>query len=60
LDEALNQLAAKKLLYSQIFECRFFGGLNIQETADYLKVSHATVERGYAFAKAWLHRFMSA
>jgi RNA polymerase sigma-70 factor (ECF subfamily) len=60
LDEALNQLAAKKLLYSQIFECRFFGGLNIQETADHLKVSHATVERGYAFARAWLNRFMSA
>lgn len=59
LDEALNQLAAIKLSYSQIFECRFFGGLSIEETADYLKVSHATVERGYTFARAWLNRYLS-
>ena len=59
LDEALNQLAGKNSLYSRIFECRFFGGLSIQETADCLKVSHATVERGYTFSRAWLHRYMS-
>lgn len=59
LDEALNQLAAIKLSYSQIFECRFFGGLTIDETADYLKLSHATVERGYTFARAWLNRHLS-
>ena len=58
LDEALGKLAEKKLLYSQIFECRFFVGLSIQETADCLKVSHATVERGYTFSRAWLHRYM--
>ena len=59
LDEALNQLATIKLSYSQIFECRFFGGLTIEETADYLKLSHATVERGYTFARAWLNRYLS-
>jgi RNA polymerase sigma factor (TIGR02999 family) len=59
LDEAMNKLAENKLLYSQIFECRFFGGLTIEETAEYLKVSPATVERGYAFARAWLQRYLS-
>jgi RNA polymerase sigma factor (TIGR02999 family) len=59
LDDALNQLASIKLLHSQIFECRVFGGLTIEETADYLKVSHATVERGYTFARAWLNRYLS-
>ncbi|HVG19515.1 MAG TPA: sigma-70 family RNA polymerase sigma factor [Blastocatellia bacterium] len=59
LDEALNQLATIKQSYSQIFECRFFGGLTIDETADYLKMSHATVERGYTFARAWLNRYLS-
>jgi RNA polymerase sigma-70 factor (ECF subfamily) len=58
LDEALDELAANKLLYSQIFECRFFGGLTISETAEHLKVSPATVERGYTFARAWLHRHL--
>ena len=53
LDEALNQLATVKQSYSQIFECRFFGGLTIEETAEHLKLSHATVERGYTFARAW-------
>jgi RNA polymerase sigma-70 factor (ECF subfamily) len=60
LDEALNQLATIKQSYSQIFECRFFGGLTIDETADYLKMSHATVERGYTFARAWLNRYLSS
>lgn len=59
LDEALNQLAAIKLSYSQILECRIFGGLTIEETADHLKLSHATVERGYSFARAWLNRYLS-
>jgi RNA polymerase sigma-70 factor (ECF subfamily) len=59
LDEALDRLATIKQLHGEVFECRFFGGLTIEETADYLKVSHATVERSYSFARAWLNRYIS-
>jgi DNA-directed RNA polymerase specialized sigma24 family protein len=36
-------------------ECRFFGGLNIDETAEALGVSPATVSRDWTIARAWLH-----
>lgn len=54
LDDALKELAAIKPQHSQIVELRFFGGLSIEETAAALGVSHATVERGWTFARAWL------
>jgi RNA polymerase sigma factor (TIGR02999 family) len=54
LDDALQELAAIKPQHSKIVELRFFGGLSIEETAQVLGVSHATVERGWAFARAWL------
>jgi predicted DNA-binding protein (UPF0251 family) len=38
---------------------RFFGGLTIEETAEVMKVSHATIEREWTMAKAWLHRELS-
>jgi DNA-directed RNA polymerase specialized sigma24 family protein len=41
-------------------ELRFFAGLNIDETAEALGVSAATVEREWAMARAWLHRRLSA
>jgi len=56
LDEALNELALLKPRHSQIVEMRFFAGLTIEETAEALSVSHATVERDWSFARAWLHR----
>jgi RNA polymerase sigma factor (TIGR02999 family) len=58
LDEALRRLEAVSARQSQIVECRFFGGMTIQETATALDVSTATVSRGWAMAKAWLHREM--
>jgi len=58
LNDALNDLAAIKPLHSQIVELRFFGGLTIEETAEVLGLSHATVERNWHFARAWLRREM--
>ena len=56
LDEALDRLAAIHAQYSQIVELRFFGGLTIDETADALHISPATVKRDWAWAKAWLYQ----
>jgi RNA polymerase sigma factor (TIGR02999 family) len=56
LDEALDRLAALDPQHSRIVELRFFGGLTIEETAEALGVSSATVERNWNLARAWLHR----
>jgi RNA polymerase sigma factor (TIGR02999 family) len=56
LDDALHALAKVHARSSRVVECRFFGGLDIKETADALSVSPATVERDWAFASAWLRR----
>jgi len=56
LDHALNKLATLEPRHSQIIEMRFFAGLTIEETALALGVSHATVERDWNLARAWLFR----
>ena len=56
LDDALTRLEAVNARQSRIVECRFFGGMTIDETAAALSVSPATVKRGWAMAQAWLHR----
>jgi RNA polymerase sigma factor (TIGR02999 family) len=56
LDLALQKLEAIKPQHSRIIELRFFGGLSIRETAQVLGISHATVERDWTFARAWLRR----
>ncbi|HEX9422922.1 MAG TPA: sigma-70 family RNA polymerase sigma factor [Pyrinomonadaceae bacterium] len=56
LDEALVSLAEMDPRRSQVVELRFFGGLNIEETAEILKVSPTTVERDWTTAKAWLYQ----
>ena len=58
LDDALNELAAVKPDHARIIELRFFGGLTIEETAEAMGLSHATVERDWAFARAWLRSEM--
>jgi RNA polymerase sigma-70 factor (ECF subfamily) len=60
LDEALNALAAIDERKSRVVELRFFGGLNIEETAEVLKVSPDTVMRDWRLAKVWLLRELSA
>lgn len=56
LDEALTRLSALNDRQSRIVECRFYGGMSIDETADALGVSPATVKREWATARAWLNR----
>jgi RNA polymerase sigma factor (TIGR02999 family) len=56
LDEALSGLAALDARQARIVEIRFFGGLTIEETAEVLGLSPATVKRDWSTAKAWLHR----
>jgi RNA polymerase sigma factor (TIGR02999 family) len=54
LDEALERLEAVDPRRSQILEHRYFGGLSLEETAEVLGVSLATVKRDLRFARAWL------
>src|SRR4051794_14099058 len=56
LDEALKRLATKDFELERIVELRFFCGLDVQETSEVLGISKSTVKRGWATAKAWLHR----
>lgn len=59
LDEALNDLSRSSPQHARVVELRYFGGLTIEETAKVLNVSHATVERDWAFARAWLKKELS-
>ena len=60
LDAALVKLAGIDERKSRIVEVRFFGGLGIEEAAKVLGISHATVEREWRFARAWLHKEISS
>ena len=59
LDDALERLAALSPQQARVVELRYFGGLSIEETAEVLGVSTMTVKRGWAMARAWLHRELS-
>ena len=56
LDSALERLAALDPEQARIVELRFFGGLTVEETAEQLDVSPATVKRHWTVARAWLAR----
>jgi RNA polymerase sigma factor (TIGR02999 family) len=56
LDEALERLAALDNRLSRVVECRFFGGLNEEETAEALGVTSRTVRRDWIKARGWLHQ----
>jgi RNA polymerase sigma factor (TIGR02999 family) len=58
LDAALTRLAQLDAELARLVELRFFGGLSIEETAEVLGVSAATVKRRWATARAWLKREM--
>jgi RNA polymerase sigma factor (TIGR02999 family) len=60
LDEALERLSALDERQARVVELRFFGGLNVEETAEVLKISPATVKREWSMAKAWLHAELTA
>ena len=60
LDEALKELARMDPRKAQVVELRYFGGLNVEETAEVLSISAPTVMRDWSSAKAWLYRELSA
>ena len=56
LDDALEKLAALDPRQAKVIELRFFGGLNVEETAEALGVSKRTIEGDWTMARAWLRR----
>jgi RNA polymerase sigma factor (TIGR02999 family) len=56
LDEALGRLAEINERQARVVECRYFGGMNIEDTAAALDMSAATVKRDWTLARAWLNR----
>jgi RNA polymerase sigma factor (TIGR02999 family) len=60
LDQALQGLEALDARQARIVELRFFGGLTLEETAELLEISPATVKRDWTLAKIWLRRELSA
>ena len=59
LDEALHRLTALDPRQGQLVELRFFGGLSIEETAEVMKLSPATIKREWSSARAWLRHELS-
>jgi RNA polymerase sigma factor (TIGR02999 family) len=60
LDEALTRLAALDSELARIVELRYFGGLTVEETAEAVGSSPATVKRQWVIARAWLKRAMES
>ena len=60
LDEALTRLAELNPEHSRLVELRYFAGLSIEETAEVLGVSPATVKRQWQVVRAWLRRELTA
>jgi RNA polymerase sigma factor (TIGR02999 family) len=56
LDEALNKLAAQDARQARVVELRYFSGLSLEETAEALHISRATVASDWNMAKVWLYR----
>lgn len=56
LDDALQRLTSLNERHARIVECRFYGGMSVEETADALGISPATVKRDWTLARAWLNR----
>jgi RNA polymerase sigma factor (TIGR02999 family) len=56
LDEALTALARFDSVQSRIVELRYFGGMTIEQTAEVMKLSPATIKREWSMARAWLHQ----
>ena len=60
LDESLRELEQVGTRQARVVECRFFGGLSVEDTAAVLGVSPRTVKRDWTFARAWLRRQMNS
>jgi RNA polymerase sigma factor (TIGR02999 family) len=59
VDEALARLAELYPRQARVVECRFFGGLSVEETAEALGLAERTVKRDWSLARAWLFRELS-
>jgi RNA polymerase sigma-70 factor (ECF subfamily) len=60
LNDALTALGELDERKAKVVELRFFGGLNVEEAAEVLKISTETVSRDWSFARAWLRRKLAA
>jgi RNA polymerase sigma factor (TIGR02999 family) len=60
LDDALTRLAVLDPRQARVVECRFFAGMDVEETAAVIGISTATVKRDWVAARAWLNRELSA
>jgi RNA polymerase sigma factor (TIGR02999 family) len=60
LSQVLTRLEQHDERQARVVECRYFGGLSLDETAEALGISVATVSRDWTFARAWLHRELEA
>ena len=60
LDDAITRLGEVGTRYRQIVELRYLSGLTIDETAELLNLSHATIEREWKFARLWLRRELTS
>ena len=58
LDESLQELERIAERQARVVECRFFGGMSVEDTATALGISPRTVKRDWTFARAWLRREM--
>lgn len=56
LEDALTRLERQNERRARVVVCRFFGGMEVRETAEALEISQATVKREWAAARAWLNR----
>lgn len=56
IDEALTRLGVERPGLESVVECRCFGGLTVEETAEALDISTATVKRRWSLARSWLYR----
>ena len=59
LDDSLAKLTALDERQGRIVELRFFAGLSVEETAEVMQISTATVKREWSSARAWLYREMT-
>lgn len=60
LDEALKRLEAQDAAAAQIVQLRYFAGLTLEQIAEILEIAPRTVDRRWAYARAWLHEDLSA
>jgi RNA polymerase sigma factor (TIGR02999 family) len=59
LDDVLTKLETAAPVPARVVELRYFGGLTVEETAEYLAISPATVKRHWVYARLWLARALS-